>query len=80
MRNNGARIAREKIFAFAEAEDQWGAAARADNDARMIHRNDADSVCADDFLERIGNRLRERMSSVEGRFIQLLVVLADEVR
>ena len=61
MRDDGVRIARKKMFALADADDERRTAPRADNRVGKIRADDRQSVSADDFAQRIADGLRERV-------------------
>src|SRR5450432_3933961 len=54
-----------RIFLLADADDERRAAPRADNRVRKILADDREAVSADDFAQRIGNGLRERVAVLE---------------
>ena len=76
--DNGVRVTGEKVFPITDADNQRRAAARADHHVRLFSADDSQSVAADDFVERLNNRLGERIQLrlLLGTFV---VMFADQV-
>ena len=67
MGNDGVGVAGQEILANAYADDEWRTASGADNDVRLVGTNHGNAVGADDFAQRIANRLGQRVGTVLGR-------------
>ena len=79
MRSDGIGVAREKIFAFTDAYDQWRTAPRADNDIGIIRADHADSVSPDDFAQGFGDSQCQRMHRARVFAFEFCEMLADEM-
>ena len=81
--NDGARVTGQKIFARTDPDEQGRPASRAHDEVRAVGANDGDSVCANDFFERLHDGSSERRKAVgigasTGR-LQPGVVFADQM-
>ncbi len=62
-----ADVAGEKIFVFANTEDERAAAARADDEVRNVLMDERDAISADDLLQRRAHCRNETAFIVNGR-------------
>ncbi len=77
VRDDGIGVARQKIFALADPNDQRRTAARADNFIRFIRADHGQPVGADDFAERGANGLRKPVFFFAA---PLVVIIANQMR
>ena len=83
MGDDGAGVAGQKVFTFANPDNQRRSTSRADHDVRAVRADDGDPVGADDFFERPHDGLRQRWNAV--LFLARLgrldprVILADQM-
>ena len=75
--NDGAYVAGEKIFAFADAQDQRAAAPRADDHVSNIFVYDGDAISAGDFLERVPDGFHQPLAG--GAAARGIEVFTDKV-
>ena len=84
MRDNGVRVAGQKIFAFADADDERRTASRADDGVGLVGGNHRQAVSADDLTERVTNGLSQRIGiavfSISTLAAPFLVIIADQMR
>ena len=71
VRDDGVRVAGEKIFLLADADDERRTASRADNCVRQIRADDRETVGADDYIQRVrdgqGQKCRWWSASLRAR-------------
>ena len=62
--DDGVGVAGQKILAAADADDERRTAPRTDNGVGLVGANHRKAVGADDFAQRIADRLGERIGTV----------------
>jgi hypothetical protein len=81
--DDGVGVAGQKIFAFADADDERRTAPRADDFVGLVGANHREAVSADDFAQRVADGLGVNsfpISDFRFPILRFLIIIADQMR